>query len=232
MTTALDIITGALRLGNIVATGETAKASQTADALSALNDLLADWSTQSLLVFSPTQETYTVSSSITSLTIGPTGDKVTARPLRLQNLFLRVSSNDYPIELIDSAQYRDIPYKSLTGSYPTRAYYDPSLTNGTLYLWPGAISGQVLYWESIQILQSFASLATVALLPPNYLRALRFNLCVELMPEYEKEASPTVQRIAATSKRAIKNINADIPKLVNETASLSNKSPRSNIFLG
>jgi hypothetical protein len=69
MTTANDLITGALKFINSYAPGESLDAADAADALATLNDLLASWSTtpgsvfasvENILTFTPGQYEYTV----------------------------------------------------------------------------------------------------------------------------------------------------------------------------
>ncbi len=54
-TTALDLITGALRNINALESGETPNAQDASDALQVLNDLLESWSIEKLLIFSNTE---------------------------------------------------------------------------------------------------------------------------------------------------------------------------------
>lgn len=79
MSTALDVITGALRKINVLAAGEVPNAQESADALAVLNDLLDTWSTEHLTVFNnsenlliltPGKTTYTVGNPITGTFLG------------------------------------------------------------------------------------------------------------------------------------------------------------------
>ena len=228
-TTAQTIINRAFRLIAVTDPGIAAPPRESEDALQSLNDLLADWALQPLLQYSMAQESYVVPASITSLTIGPTGAKATTRPDALSNLFLRVGSVDYDIALISGDEYKDISFKSVTGGYPSVAFYDPALSNGVLYLWPGAASGQTLFWDAVRPLQTFVAVTDTATLPPSYMRALAYNLAVEVASEYGVEPSSTVQRIAASSKRNLKRANTTVPHLSSDAVSISSSAGRLNI---
>ena len=54
-TTALDLITGALRNINALEAGESPNAQDAADGLQVLNDLLESWSIDHLFIFSSTE---------------------------------------------------------------------------------------------------------------------------------------------------------------------------------
>ena len=58
--TALEIVTAALRLIGVAATGETLSASESADGLQALQIMLDSWSNQGLMVYARTTETLTL----------------------------------------------------------------------------------------------------------------------------------------------------------------------------
>lgn len=233
MATARDIINRAFRLIGNTDSGESSEGAEYADALQALNDMLAAWSgNQALTQYSAALLSYTAAASVSSFTVGPTGNLVSTRPYHIDNIYLRDGSVDSPIEQISSKEYGEISLKSLTGSYATQVFYDPSVSNGRVYCWPGLSAGQTLFFEALLPLQNFASLSTVVTIPDNYSRALAYNLAVEIAPEYGVEASPTVQRIAGTSKVNIKRTNADVPKLMNEASFLSSQSSRMNIVSG
>jgi hypothetical protein len=68
---------------------------------------------------------------------------------------------------------------------------------------------RALEWHFISVdeLVQPATLATTLYLPPGYKRAFKYNLACEIAPEFGVEPSPTVSRIAMTSKRNLKRIN-------------------------
>ena len=67
--------------------------------------------------------------------------------------------------------------------------------------------------------------------PPGYLRAFKYNLACELAPEFGVEPSPTVQRVAMTSKRNLKRIN-NPDDIMSLPYSIVATRQRFNIFAG
>jgi hypothetical protein len=68
---------------------------------------------------------------------------------------------------------------------------------------------RALEWHFIsaqEITQPVALVDTLAF-PPGYLRAFRYNLALELAPEFGVQPSQDVRRIAIVSKRNLKRIN-------------------------
>jgi hypothetical protein len=77
-TSALDLITGALRNIKVLAAGETPNAQDSADALQVLNDLLESWSIDHLTIYSQVENILTFTAGQYQYTIGnPTGGTFT-----------------------------------------------------------------------------------------------------------------------------------------------------------
>lgn len=232
MTLAIDLINRAFRLIGNNKFGDSGDASEYTDALESLNDMIADWSlTEGLLQYRQVQESYTFSSSVTSITVGATGDLVTSYTAKIVSPYLRVGSIDYPMTMMNSQEYADIALKSLVGGYPEYAYYDIGTTNGTLYLYPGASSGQTLYFDAIRPLQIFTGLQDTVTIPSHYNRAIAFNLAMEIAAEYGQEVSRLVAITAANTKRKIKQANFMPSVMDSEAAALSNGT-RFNVNTG
>ncbi len=232
MATAQTIIDRALRLIGAIASGESPTTAESNDGLTALNAMVASWQTEKLNVYSFVDTAFTLVATDASYTVGPAGNfALTPRPPKIENVYVRASDIDYPVELIDKDKWISIPDKTSDSDIPIYAYYEPTLPTGTLQLWPvpnTAYSLHIVTWTS---LAELASLATTITLPQGYERALAYNLAIEVAPEYEKQPAPSVVSIAMESKAAIKRVN-NRPMLMNSELGYIVGGQRSNIFSG
>lgn len=208
MATAQTIIDRALRLIGAIASGESPTTAESNDGLVSLNAMISSWQTDKLNVFAFVDTAFTLSAGDGSYTVGPSGNfNLTPRPVKIEACFVRNSSIDYPVELIDKNRWYGIPDKTTESDLPMYAYYEPTLSTGTLLLSPvpnAANNLHIITWTS---LSELAALSTTITLPPGYERALAYNLAIEIAPEYEKQPSQSVVMIAAESKAAIKRAN-------------------------
>lgn len=211
--TGQDLINGALRLIGVLAEGETASANTTNDALSALNDLLDSWSNESLLVSPVVREVLSFASAGVKqvYTFGPGGDLTTARPVTIQTALIQINSSspaiELPLDMLNQDQYSAVVLKGTTSTYPTAIYIDDAYPALNMNVWPvptDSTSKLIIYSQKPF---TSAALSTPLSLQPGYLRALRFNLAIDLAPEFGKSAPQEVIAIAEQSKAAIKRNN-------------------------
>ncbi len=221
MTTARTLITQSLKDLGAIAVGETPTADEAQDGLETLNQMIASWQTESLVVYAKNQEifSYPVTGQ-QSYTIGPTGDFVTARPIRIDAALNRdANDNDYWFYVArDFTDYAQLITKAVSAQLQTVLYYDPTYPNGTIYLWPtpNDSSYRLVLWTWTSVVE-LAGLDDVISLPPGYERALRSNLALELAPRYGREVSQMLAKTAMDSKAQIKRTNVTIPTLKFET---------------
>jgi hypothetical protein len=210
MATAGDIINGSLRLIGQLAEGEVPSADTAQDALNAMNQMIDSWSTERLAVFATQEQVFIWPTSAASRTLGPTGDFVGERPIKVDDsTYFKDSTSglSFGIKLINQQQYNAIALKTVTSTYPQVMWVNETYPNIEMTIYP--VPFKALEWHivSVQPLSAAATLATDLSFPPGYLRAFRYNLACELAPEFGVEPSPQVQRIAMTSKRDLKRIN-------------------------
>lgn len=234
MTTANDLINGALRLIGQLAEGETPSPETSNDALVAMNQMIDSWSIERLSVFSTLTQSFSWPSGQATRTLGPTGNFIGARPVRLDDTtyFTDSSGISYGVTLINEMQYNAIALKTATASYPQVLFADADYPNMSLTVFP--VPTQTLTWKFVSVapLTQPATLATDLAFPPGYLRAFRYNLACEIAPEFGVEPPPRVVRIADVSKRNLKRINAPMDVMSLPAGIFYTGNSKWNIYTG
>ena len=209
-TTAGDQINGALRLLGVLAEGETPSAAMSQDALAAMNQMLDSWNTERLSVFNTQDQMFLWPADTLTRTLGPTGDFVGNRPVLLDDstYFRDPGTNvSFGVKFINQQQYDGIAVKTVSSTYPQVMWINMEYPNITMTVYPKPSRQLEWHFISVNELAQPATLATELTFPPGYLRAFRYNLAMEIAPEFGVDPSPQVVRIAMTSKRNIKRIN-------------------------
>lgn len=199
MATARAIIRRALRKASVLSRGMPLSAEDANDGLEELNGLLASWSTDGLAVLARVRVTKTLSTGVATYTIGSGGDIDTARPLMVDAAYLRVDGSDYPVRVIGSDRYDEVVRKG-ADRRPTRLYYEPGVTLGTIFLDGEPTSADVLHLTLLQSITAVASLDTEVAIAREAEDAVVYNLAVRMAPEYGKETSRSVTALAVQTK--------------------------------
>jgi hypothetical protein len=204
MTTASAIITQAAKKIGVAFKNEALAADEAADGLTALNNMLASWSNDSLLVYSRTWESFTLVSNTASYTIGVGGDFNTTRPIAIVEAHVKISSIDYPLEIIPDEVYNHfIQLKTIQTSPAQYLTYDNANPLGTIRLYPVPASNDTLFLLTEKPATALALTDTLSF-PPGWERAIVYNLAIEMAPEYGNPTPPEVVALAAESKAEIK----------------------------
>lgn len=234
MATANDQINAALRLLGVLAEGETPSAAVSQDALAAMNQMIDSWNTERLSVFSTQDQTFIWPVGEITRTLGPTGNFVGERPIRMDDAtYYRDPSTNvsFGIKFINQQQYDGIAVKTVTSTYPQVIFVNETYPDVTMTIYPKPTRPLEWHFISVDPITAPVSLSTDILLPPGYLRAFKYNLACEIAPEFGVEPSPTVQRIAMTSKRNLKRIN-NPDDIMSLPYSLVATRQRFNIYAG
>ena len=229
-----DQITGALRLLGVLAESESPSAATAQDALSAFNQMVDSWNTERLSVFCTQDQVFNWSPNEQVRTLGPTGDFVGNRPVVLEDsTFFRDPSTNvsYGIKFLNQLQYNNIAVKTVTSTFPQVMWVNMTHPDITMSVYPVPTKTLEFHFISVLELTQPATLATELAFPPGYLRAFRYNLAMELAPEFGIEPTPQVQRIAMTSKRNLKRVN-NPDDLMAMPYSLMARRNRFNIYAG
>ena len=210
--TARELITASLRLLGVKGSGDTLDSTEDSELIVILNDLLEGLANEGLFVPSRTIETLSWASGNASRTIGSGANLNTARPLRIEQAYIRDGNTDYPLDLVSVVDYEAIYDKTVTNSLPRYLAYNPTATAGTLYMWPVPSASVTLGLVSFKPFTAPAIGDTLAM-NPGYNRMLRYNLAIELAPEYGKQAPQEVIAIAESTKDALRNLNLVVPQM-------------------
>jgi len=212
--TARDIIEAALRKNGY--SGETPSPTEMADGLEALKAEIGAISSKGLMVESVTWDSFSMVSSQAAYTIGASGspDVSDTRPESIEGAFVRVGSSDYPVEMIGEAAYRSILQKS-TGGRPFQAWYNATVPNGTLTLYYTPNSTDTFYYAHRQPITEPSGLSSTMTIARSYDQPLIWILAESLAPEYNKEPTPYIQRMAIKARGdiAAANVNRRIEEV-------------------
>lgn len=202
MGTALNIITKAMLKAGILTKTESPTYDEANDALDALNDLLASWSNDSMMITSRVTEEFTLTAGVGSYTIGTGQTFDTIRPIHIveSHIISGIISYDSMYQCPDEV-YQSFNLKTLQ-SIPNALNYSNAYPYGTIKLYPYPSTGYVLSITSEKELSQFSLNDTVNL-SPGWNRALIYNLAVELCPEYGQPVDPLTLKIAKDSRAAI-----------------------------
>jgi hypothetical protein len=214
VTTARALITDALRTINVLASGESMPAPQALDALRTLNDLIASWELESLLVYTLVDRPLETVVGVADYLLGPGGAWAHPRPNGIERVWCTTSAGrDRLLEELEDGEYAAIADKSRQSATPEVWTYLPALPSGVLRVWPVPGGPSTLHLHVWEVLGSFATLDSDVPLAPGYPRALRWALAQELAPEYGQILSVAGENQAIESKRVVKAHNSRVPLL-------------------
>ena len=220
--TPRSLIVGVFRLLGITAQGEEPTSAELLEAFDRLNELIDAWSTQRLTMRVTGRTAYPLAAGQATYTIGPTGttptpDWIGERPTRVEAVAYLLTTSTEPTEIamseLTEPAWQAIAQKSLSNTQPTLWTYETTMAAGTLTVWPvPSVSGTVVLYTP-EALAQFTALTTEVVMPPGYVRALRYNLARELAPEYGLGVSPEIATSAAEALSDLKRLNTPMTDL-------------------
>jgi hypothetical protein len=214
-TTAIELIRRSMLLINAIAAGETPADADLNDALTTLNEMIDSWDLQPLALYGSPNESFvlTPGKSVYDWGISAGAGNVTSeRPVFLNNVTCVRAGITTPVDIVTQDQYDSIGLKSMAQPLIEKVLYVNSFPLGQLVCYPVPTEAVTLSMNVGRQLQGPITLQDTIAMPPGYLRALRYNLAVELWPEYISTGTDinSIKEIAKTSLGRIKVANSDI----------------------
>ena len=216
MPSALDVITSSLRLIGVLGSGEVPSAEEANDSLAVMQDMIDSWNAERLMIYNIQRLLFSLTPGQQIYTCGPGGDFDIPRPSEIDAFGIISLQNpaqplELPMEDMNLQQYQELPVKNITSTLPLYVYDDQAFPLRNIFVWPIpqiAVQMAVYPWAS---LTSPVALTDTLAFPPGYARAFRYNLAVDLAPEFPvvpAQVLQSVQQIALDSKRIVKAANA------------------------
>ena len=210
--TAATIVNDALKEIHVLAEGDTPSATMADDAFRALNRIMEMLSNDQSFAYTPNELTIALTGQST-FTIGAAGDIVADRPIAIQTATFDRGSITYPVQVVDNQKWDNITYKTAAGANPVGIWYEPTMPTGIVHVWP-VCTGGTLRMRVLNLVNSFASLATTLSMPPGYEEALIKTLAVNIAPQYPAGTlSPLTIKAAERAMRLIRKTNNVIPTM-------------------
>lgn len=210
MTTSSDLIRRSLKLAGVVATEDAVPADQAQDALSTLNEMLQTWASQPLLSLPWTQVSKVLVAGQQAYTIGSGGDINTPRPTSLYHAHVNYGGIDYALSIAALSEFEENSLKAV-GGVPSTLYIRPGYPLSTILLYPYPSSASMTLVIDTVAPPVDLALSTTLPYPSNWLRALRYNLALELCAEYGVDPSAVIVKIAKESLHTLMTANHQLP---------------------
>lgn len=211
MSTLRDLITGSFRLLGIVQQGESLSADDINVAVLSLSEMIDSWSNNKLLIYNYEPYEFQLTGA-PSYTLGPGGDWNITRPMKIENAYARLNSGsqqqvDIAMQILTIHQYADISVKNTPSTFPFALYDDGNYPLRTITLFPIPTGpASIVLWLRAPLVD-LTNLDQVVNFPPGYERAFRYNLAINIAPEFGKTVSPEINEIAVSSILALERLN-------------------------
>jgi hypothetical protein len=200
--TVSDLIHSSMRLIGSIAAGEMLETEELNDAFVSLNQMLSSWNTEGASLVARKRLTVSVFSANSYV--------LSERPVKVDAASTSISGVDSALDIVDSAGWEAIPVpeKQMQSIFIRRLYCDYGFPSSTVYIWPTPrMSGTLELWI-YATMPAFASVDSVISLPEGYEAGLRFNLALNLAPEYGRPVDQLVAAGAQNFKASLVQLNA------------------------
>lgn len=202
-----------------------------------LNDMLDEWSNESLACYANVEQSFTLQIGKNSYTIGAGGDINLTRPLAINTgkggaYLVDTNSNRYGMNVIEQDQWNQIGQLTKTSDLPDTLFYDPQYPLGIINIFPTPSAAYTVKLDSRLQLTDFATLDAAVNLPPGYKSAIKNNLTVRLWPFYKQGDPPGwLINLAQESLGKVKRTNIRQSPAVYDSAIVSKGTSSYNIYL-
>lgn len=212
---AIDLIRRSMLLINAISANEIPDDSDLNDAMVTLNEMFDSWSLQPMTLYRSPPESWVLTPGQSvyewGVNAGPTGFN-TDRPVRINNVTCDRDGVTTYVEVVSQQSYDNLSVKSISQPIPEQVLYTNSYPLGQLTFFPVPTEAVTINFDTDRLLEGPANLQSTLAFPPGYLRAIRYNLAVELWPEYANTTTDieSIKKIAKEALGKVKVANQSL----------------------
>ena len=202
--TGHDVINEALLLLGVVYAGQATPTGAVTTCQNSLNNMLSEWNAQGLAIFSIVKATFSLTNGTADYTIGSGATINQARPEKIEGwAVFDASGASNGGKPVDAATFAALAVdRSLSGARVELLNYDAAFPVGTIHLYPTPNGGtlELWVWEQMTAISDFTQ--TISF-PPGYLKAIVYNLAIDLAPKFGRALDGTVKMVADQTKATL-----------------------------
>ena len=191
----------------IIESNETLTPTELADGLYTLQDMIDGWSLDNFMVNQHVNATYNLTAGLATYTLGVGGTMNGPRPSAIRSGYTTLNGVDFPLLSIGDAEYNAITFKTSQSSYPQVVHIDGGYPFQNVTFWPAPVGNMTATFSVEVDLAQPVTLATSMSFAPGYLKAMRYNLAIELAAEFSVPVPDAVRQIAVDTIANLKIIN-------------------------
>lgn len=210
MSTALDIISGALTKIGELGQGQTASPEDGALGLRRLNLIISMLSTQRLTIYTVTTKMYALVAGTADYTIGPSAATFTdVRPTFVEGAQVNPFGGTWiPVSMLAKPQWDAIQTKNATADKPNDIWVEYTYPNLTFHVNPIQTANMNIRLGCWIPLTQFVTLFDTVAFPTGWEEMLESLLSVNIAPYYDQPITPGMQNDANNALQFIMGINA------------------------
>ncbi len=216
--TGESIIQDAFEQIKVYSPGVSVIAADSARALSCMNQILDEWSNESLACFANVEQSFVLVPGKNSYTIGlyNNADINLARPMDISTgpgaaYLVDSNNNRFPVQVIEQDQWNQIGLLTPQTDLPDTLFYNPQNPLGIINLYGTPSAAHTLFFDSRLPFSDIPSLTTPISLPLGYVSAIKNNLSIRLWPYYKQGDPPGwLMMLAMDSLAKVKRTNMKI----------------------
>jgi len=222
------------RAGITTLPGTTPSTDQYGELIPEINRMMSGFNLDGHKIFTTRIDRYALTPNQTTYFIGPTGDFVADRPIRIirANLVLTASFPEIflPLHLMDDIEWAALSIEELPAAYPWSLYNDGDYPDSQLYLYGYPTQTNDLQLFTPQQLPQFVAATDSVVLPPGYedLMVTQGALRVRALYPYDCRLNALqAQELRMDAARALQTVriaNAECPDYLSEAAALGGNS--------